>query len=104
MPQTSLKPCSQVLGRFGSIGGAALGHHRDGLDQAALDLRHRRAGECAEIVDAPADQVLHRRPAAAIRHMGDVEGDRGVQQRAVDEAGRARAGGAELHLGLLALA
>src|SRR5207248_1862861 len=61
---------------------------RNRVDQLALDLRDNGRAQGAEIIDAAANQVLHRRTAAAIRNMRNVDADRGVEERAIDMAGR----------------
>jgi len=70
---------------------------------AALDLRLGDVGERALVVDAAGDQILHRRPAAAIGNMRDVDADRGVEQRAGQMTAAAHPGRAVLHGRLMGL-
>jgi hypothetical protein len=73
------------------------------LDLVALDLRHHRGGDRTLVIDAAADQVLHRRSGAAIGNMGDVHADRRIEQHAgeMDRGTCARRG--ELHSLLIGL-
>ena len=66
-------------------------------------LRLDGGDDLANVIDAAADQILHRRSGAAIGHVGDVDADHVVQQHAAEMGGRARAGRAELHLRLVRL-
>ena len=98
------RPCSAVLGRFGSSG------ERFGCRMAMpLTVLASISGlpvgaQRADVVIAAGDQVLHRRAAAAIRHMGHIaDAERCVEQLAEQMAGRAGARRAELHRLLVGL-
>jgi hypothetical protein len=44
----------------------------DRLHRVAMNLRERGRDLLGDVVDAAADQILHRRPGAAIGHMRDL--------------------------------
>ena len=93
----SLKPCSHELLTFGSIGARSLVSTAIALTVLPSTSGTTEPVKRADVIDAAADDVLHRRAAAAIGHVGDVDADGGVEQLAVDHAGRARAGRGDLH-------
>jgi zinc/manganese transport system permease protein len=80
-----------------------LGHDGNGLDAAAVDLRFGGADDLAKEIDTSTNQVLHGRAGALVRHMHDVGAHGGVEHDAAKMRCRARAGGTELHLGLVGL-
>ena len=94
----SRRPCSCAVGTFGEARGARAGQHRDRLDLTALDQRDDAGGVDADVVDAAGDDVLHRRSPTAVGNVGDVDADRGVEQRAAEMRRRAGAGRGQLHL------
>jgi hypothetical protein len=71
--------------------------NRDRLDHAARELWNCDRRVRALIVDAPGNQVLHRRGGPPIRDMRDRDPDLGIEQRAGEVARGAQSTGAELH-------
>jgi hypothetical protein len=71
-----------VVATSGTIAHPPLGHHGDALEHALPDLRRAGLDGGTHIVDAPADEILHQRPLAAIGDMGDVGADRHVEEHA----------------------
>ena len=92
-----------MVGEVRQHGRAILGHDRERLDRAGIDLRLGGRDDLAQEVDAAGDQILHRRAGALVGNMGDVGAHRGVEHHAAEMRGGARAGRAELHLGLVGL-
>ena len=82
-------------------GRALLGHDRDWLDGAAVDLRLGGADDLAQIVDPAALKILHRRARATIGHVGDVDTDEIIEQHAAEMGCGAGACRTVLHLRLV---
>jgi hypothetical protein len=74
---------------------------RDRLDQVALDLRHRDLGAWALVINPARDQILHRRAAAAIGNVRDIDPDRRIEQRAGEMYRGACSARSVLHLPLV---
>ena len=92
------RPCSAVLGRFGSSGERFGCRMAMPLTRIGFDQRLAGRTQRADVVIAAGDQVLHRRAAAAIRHMGHVaDAERRIEQFAEQVAGRAGSRRAILH-------
>ena len=70
-PGRSARRASAAVGMFGKAGRALVAGDRQRLDAAGLDVRGRRPEAVEHHVDLAGDQVLQRRPGAAVRDVGD---------------------------------
>src|SRR5262245_29739971 len=81
---------------------ALLGHDGKAFDLLALDLRLCSRDDLAQVIDAAADKILHRRTRPFVGNVRDHRRTHGgVQNNAAEMRGGASAGRAELHLGLV---
>src|SRR5215208_6331491 len=80
LASTPGRPCSPDVAKSAMIGtrrGAMTA-----IPFTVLSLLRPGLDGVAHVVDAPADQVLHHRSGAAIRHVSDLHAHGGVQQLA----------------------